>query len=333
MENQTPKPSPTPPTENIPVQNPAVAETPPQVYTAPHIDNPPPKKPFLTGKIILIVIILSVILSAGGTYLALNSKPKPQPTVPKVTPTTTPTPVDETANWKTFTSTKWGFKFKYPNDWTIAKEGDKGVVIIENDSGYGTPEVDFYVLEDSAAMTASRNKIKSYPVNKDVHVPLDNSEGAVRSYDIYKRLEDKNVDNYTALRYTIDLGYKDVGVSDVYEASILKGVKIITVRMIFNPLVNNKSESKVDFIDKILSTFKFTDTSPTPTCRPRPACLDATPRCLIPETPDMCRPSATPPPDGGGIVCTQDAKLCPDGKTYVGRQGPKCEFAACPGNP
>lgn len=29
------------------------------------------------------------------------------------------------------------------------------------------------------------------------------------------------------------------------------------------------------------------------------------------------------------IACTMDAKLCPDG-SYVGRSGPKCEFAACP---
>lgn len=61
--------------------------------------------------------------------------------------------------------------------------------------------------------------------------------------------------------------------------------------------------------------------TPTPTCRPRPACLDATPRCLIPETSDMC-PRAT--------ACTMEAKLCPDGKTYVSRQEPKCEFTACP---
>ncbi|MEK7631110.1 MAG: PKD domain-containing protein [Patescibacteria group bacterium] len=33
----------------------------------------------------------------------------------------------------------------------------------------------------------------------------------------------------------------------------------------------------------------------------------------------------TPP-----IACTQEAKLCPDG-SYVSRTGPKCEFAACPG--
>jgi hypothetical protein len=35
---------------------------------------------------------------------------------------------------------------------------------------------------------------------------------------------------------------------------------------------------------------------------------------------------------GGGepVFCTMDAKMCPDG-SYVGRQGPNCEFAACPG--
>lgn len=29
------------------------------------------------------------------------------------------------------------------------------------------------------------------------------------------------------------------------------------------------------------------------------------------------------------IVCTQDAKQCPDG-SYVSRAGHRCEFAACP---
>ncbi len=31
-----------------------------------------------------------------------------------------------------------------------------------------------------------------------------------------------------------------------------------------------------------------------------------------------------------GVACTMEAKLCPDGSS-VGRQGPKCEFAPCPG--
>ena len=36
------------------------------------------------------------------------------------------------------------------------------------------------------------------------------------------------------------------------------------------------------------------NTTPTPTCRPRPACLDATPRCMIPETSDMCPRTIVP---------------------------------------
>lgn len=35
------------------------------------------------------------------------------------------------------------------------------------------------------------------------------------------------------------------------------------------------------------------------------------------------------PPVEEGVVCTLDAKMCPDG-SYVGRTGPKCEFAPCP---
>src|SRR3569623_204906 len=41
---------------------------------------------------------------------------------------------------------------------------------------------------------------------------------------------------------------------------------------------------------------------------------------------------ASGPPQGGdqgGVVCTMEAKLCPDG-SYVGRTGPNCEFSACP---
>lgn len=34
--------------------------------------------------------------------------------------------------------------------------------------------------------------------------------------------------------------------------------------------------------------------------------------------------------DRGQTACTLEAKQCPDG-SFVGRTGPNCEFAACPG--
>lgn len=43
-------------------------------------------------------------------------------------------------------------------------------------------------------------------------------------------------------------------------------------------------------------------------------------------------PGPTPGPTPSPVACTMEAKLCPDG-SYVGRSGPNCEFAPCPGNP
>jgi len=44
-------------------------------------------------------------------------------------------------------------------------------------------------------------------------------------------------------------------------------------------------------------------------------------------------PTPTPTsitPTSSHVACTQDAKLCPDGKTYVSRIPPSCNFAQCP---
>jgi hypothetical protein len=41
------------------------------------------------------------------------------------------------------------------------------------------------------------------------------------------------------------------------------------------------------------------------------------------------RPLVEAPEDPGGVACTMEAKICPDGSS-VGRVGPNCEFAPCP---
>lgn len=65
------------------------------------------------------------------------------------------------------------------------------------------------------------------------------------------------------------------------------------------------------------------------------------PKCSVPggQTFTQNLPNVLPvEPDGGigntpdeGVYCTMDAKECPDG-SFVGRSGPKCEFAPCPRN-
>jgi hypothetical protein len=41
-------------------------------------------------------------------------------------------------------------------------------------------------------------------------------------------------------------------------------------------------------------------------------------------------PACPAPPEGEPVACTKEAKVCPDGSA-VGRTGPNCEFEPCPG--
>ncbi len=47
-----------------------------------------------------------------------------------------------------------------------------------------------------------------------------------------------------------------------------------------------------------------------------------------------CTPAPPSPPVANkpdGVMCTEEAKLCPDGKTYVGRNSANhCQFDPCP---
>ena len=44
--------------------------------------------------------------------------------------------------------------------------------------------------------------------------------------------------------------------------------------------------------------------------------------------PPVSTPTPSPPKEQ--VACTQEAMLCPDGKTYVSRTGPNCEYTPCP---
>jgi len=74
---------------------------------------------FLTSKLFLIILVLVILFAIvyAGIYLSLNSKlnqiTKANPT-PTIASQPSPTPVDETANWKKYTNKVYKFEFKYP---------------------------------------------------------------------------------------------------------------------------------------------------------------------------------------------------------------------------
>jgi hypothetical protein len=113
-----------PPQPQQPVTEPqqqAPQPSPPQL-----VDIPEPKKANPVKKIMMIAfgfLFISALI-VGGYYLFTlftkdDSSSPAQPNQTQESGTSTPIPtVDPTANWKSYTNTKFGFSFRHPADWT-----------------------------------------------------------------------------------------------------------------------------------------------------------------------------------------------------------------------
>lgn len=104
--------------------------------TQTHLENGPVHKSFFNqnGNIFLIlgaVIIILVVLVIGGYLLTMNKSSNPNRYTPQSTPTSSqPTSLNETANWKIYTNSTYGFQLKSPNGMSESSRG-KGVLEVE----------------------------------------------------------------------------------------------------------------------------------------------------------------------------------------------------------
>lgn len=74
------------------------------------------------------VVIVALILVVVGIVSMSKKKTGSTTTIPAATNSVTPN-IDETADWKTYTNTKYGYSFKYPNSWNFMESPDKTRVI------------------------------------------------------------------------------------------------------------------------------------------------------------------------------------------------------------
>jgi len=186
---------------------------------------PPPFRTFSKLKLFLIVLVL-LIITGSGTYAFLNfQKPKPQPT-PKTQPTSTPspTPTDETDSWKTYSNQKYGFKFKYPNNYSIKEEE-----------------------ESSTAFYVWLNNGKDDEFRLDV-VPSNNSGSFASRLTPVKKFQHNN-SSWTEYPRS---SYSDAGMSgDTPTTYETKHNGFYFSLILFN--------ENLTTAEKILSTFKFTN--------------------------------------------------------------------------
>lgn len=103
-----------------------------------HFDYSQCKQKGFTAKqeagFIPILIVILIAAAVGGYFVYKNYQTKtPAPTAPPTTSSTpqpSPSPINETANWKTYTGNR--YSFSYPNGWLVSKSDYLNSVQINN---------------------------------------------------------------------------------------------------------------------------------------------------------------------------------------------------------
>lgn len=155
--------------------------------------------------------------------------------------------VDETANWKTYTNSIWGFSLKYPSEWTIVcdklpKELVKYTYISTDSLVLGQNAACNQALPNAVSLTVSINPdaFEGYNYNK-VLIITQKDNGYVITKENNNNVEDNT--RYSA--QAMDSSYTDNSKNDK---------KFVFT---YNEPINNGIKDTI--LRKILSTFQFTD--------------------------------------------------------------------------
>lgn len=232
------------------------------------VDQPPPPAPVapvppeVSGSksspifAIALTVLLIAIIGLGGYFLytkylggsankqATNETATIAPVVPIATP-------DPTADWKTYTNTKMGIEFKYPNTWSLL-----------NDSHVSSaPSFDTGVKSQTKKGDGDENLINyTFEFQKD---SLENYK-TWKLYDTTKNLGLENISGISFEKYILaDMYYS---LDYIYEASD-NGIYRFTV---FPYEQNNMPTKLTETVNMVLSTFSFVEATPSssPTSSP-----------------------------------------------------------------
>lgn len=233
-----------------------------QQSQVPQTINPtPPVANSSKSKVIPIILGIAAVAIIGiGAYIlgTKQSWPIAQNTV-QTTPIPSATPIDETANWKTYNEKTYKFLVKYPDDWIFKtyylderKEYDEkyleDILIVNFKNKKTTRE---FELNTPGLINIAIIYIKPNVSFEDIISHEKNSYG-----DIYPKplliFDDKvSVNGIQAHKFTYK--YSDNTYNIVYvpreNGSIYK---------IGGSVLNEDFSLQEKFLDQILSTFKFT---------------------------------------------------------------------------
>lgn len=246
-------------------------------------DVPPVK--LSSAKLVAFMFIL-IILLLGTTvfFFYQNSQLKKQVALlPKPSPIALATP-DPTADWKTYTNIKYHFSFKYPSKWELNDQSG-----VASSLTLGLSGTQGYFMTINIVDNDKELSVKDYV---DKLVSTQGTPGGLPEFD---SRENTTIGGLSAVKLLNVFAFEE-GDDKIFVAFENYILNISHPTKQENPNLQDPI-ANYDIVQKILSTFKFTESSGSASPEQR--------------------------------VCTMEAKLCPDGSS-VGRTEPNCEFAPCP---
>ncbi len=211
-----------------------------------------PSKSYL--KIVLLVV-LGLIILAGAVYagVTIGKKQSPPEVIPQVIETS-PTP-DETANWQTYRNEKYGFEFKYPQNWKINDKElpDDAIFRIESDIDSGVPygpidpppTLPYSIV---VGIIENASNLDEWIANNNAGIKSKITTMKNNDFIYYKAIDVPSMSG--ELNYYIPLNQK---------GSYLN----LSLSPYFEPDEYKEQKEAVKLFDQILSTFKFLDSTST----------------------------------------------------------------------
>lgn len=218
----------------------------------------------------LIIVIVAITAGTMGWMFARETQApvaQTQPAVKTTTPATQPTaPVDETAGWRTYTNTQYGFEFKYPQSLDL-KTADDNCSEVPALECHG---FEIYIASSSVPiMTFGVDELGSALITQDAdsyeslraeiiksRVTISNSNGIIIYKHVEYRGDGKTIYN---VRYSMNKSGTDFFEQSNPDDSLYDGYVYFSSSDYFDERTSDSNfQLNQKTAEQILSTFKFT---------------------------------------------------------------------------
>lgn len=202
-----------------------------------------------------ILIILLIAFSIGG-YLVYSGKINLNNSESTISQTTHPSPIpssSETANWKTYTNTKYQYSIKFPSYYNIVNYPDLKLLKVTS------KEDSVYINKNSEEIANASKSDTEYDqklYSDSLRINVSNKACATSANDLLEQSSSGGKKNITVGGMPAT---QFIGIPSAYDevlTNISKDSHCFTFSFYRDP--NNKSSSD-KLLETILSTFKFTN--------------------------------------------------------------------------